>query len=81
MTIKDLIAQLSKFPDDADVEIFHDEYCGGGDSERFDDPAIFVNAELTAVYLTPQHYGDYLKAQFSRAVNLLSVSELDEVMK
>ncbi len=80
MTIKELITQLQKFPDTAEVEIFHDEYCGGGDSERFDAPAVFVDSNLTVVYLTAIYYGNYLRGTLPHDDTLLSMAEFDELM-
>lgn len=80
MTIKELITQLQKLPDTAEVSIFHDKYSGGGDSEQFDDPAIFVNEELTSVFLTPEYYGDYLVGTLRRSHVLMNIAELDDMM-
>lgn len=61
MNIKQLINLLSQLPDDTEVEVYHNQYCGGGDEERFDEPAVRIDTNLRVVYILPDTIAYQLK--------------------
>lgn len=73
MKVSTLLAQLKELSPDDEIELFHEQYCGGGDEARFDEPVLLMGVG-GGLYLTVSWLVDNLKYEIDGEV--VSVAEL-----